>query len=297
MANDFWNNLVTLARRTNARAEAVNSIFAAIKSGFDLFPSKARMYENRVNLCVDTGAANAYVLTPIYAVTLTNGARVTFQVLTTNSGPSVANVYALGNLPVLNFAGLALGGGELLSSAFVELIYDSTLNSWRIAAPLVAVGSVSVTNNFKNSLTDTTPGTFEAKTAVLGQIVRRRLASGGNEVSQFKLTTAGGTAAIATFTAVVGQWHDFDSTAGILTVNLPLIGAGDTLLQDGDIVTLRDVGGSVETNNVTVSGNGNNIAFMGQAAAASITVNNNYVEMTFVWKAAATQWQGFGFYY
>lgn len=143
MANDYWNNLVALVRRTEARAEAVNSIHAAIKAGFDLLPSKARLYEDRVSYSVDSGAVNAYVITPPYAITLTDGASVTFKPLVTNTAASVANVYALGNVAVCDYGGNALSGGEMVQGAFITLRYNLASAHWRITNPLTAVASVT----------------------------------------------------------------------------------------------------------------------------------------------------------
>lgn len=332
MSNDYWNNLVALVRRTNARAEAVNSILGAIKAGFDLFPSKARLYEERVSYCVDTGLANAYILTPTYALTLTDGARVSFRALATNSGPSTANVYSLGNVSITNYAGAALGGGEIVAGAFTEMRYSSASTKWQIINPVTAVASVSVNNNVKASTTDTTPATLFAKIfnyialknpsgneqvvlggmvtsadtspnhlttklVPIGAIKTRTLAAAAAEVLQLKLMSD--TILTATgSTVAVGSITPVDTSGGaIANINLPAAGTGDTALQDGDTVALIDTGGSIETNNVTtITGNAGNIVFMGQSAAATLNWNGpNFSMLVFRWKTSTSQWIGNGF--
>jgi len=147
MANDFWNNLVALTRRTLARAEAVNSILAAIKGGFDLLPSKARMYEERVSYGVDSGVVNAYIVTTPYAFTLTDGARICFKALVTNTGASVVDVRptglaALGNISLVDLGGNALTGGEVMAGLFTEARYNSATAKFHIVNPNVSIGSV-----------------------------------------------------------------------------------------------------------------------------------------------------------
>jgi len=148
MANDYWNNLVSLTRRTLARAEAVNSILGAIKAGFDLFPSLARLREERVSYGVDTGVVNAHIVTVPYAFTVTDGARLSFKPINTNTGAAVVDVRptglaALGNIAIVDYGGNALTGGEILQGGFVELRYNAASAHFRITNPLVDVGSVT----------------------------------------------------------------------------------------------------------------------------------------------------------
>lgn len=302
MANDFWNNLVSLTRRTLARAEAVNSILAAIKGGFDLLPSKARMYEERVSYGVDSGVAGAYIVTVPYAFTLTDGARICFKALATNAGASVVDVRptglaALGNIALVDLGGNALTGGEVMAGLFTEARYNATTAKFHIVNPNVSIGTVTVNNNLKVSGTDTTPAPLDTKVNPIGAIVRRILAAAGDECYQLKLRETQAVPIIANATFVVGSFNSIDTTAGVIaTLNLPAVGSGDTALQDGDLVDVWDVGGALETNNATISGNGKNIRYMDQAAAASLTLNNNFVRLRFRWDASADQWLGTGLY-
>jgi len=303
MANDFWNNLVALTRRTIARAEVMNSILNAIKAGFDLLPSKARLYEERVAYGgLDTGVANNYAVATAYSFTLTDGARLSFKIANTNSGASVVTVTpagasALSSVPIVTIGGLALSGGELLADQFVELRYNSTTLKFHIINPTVSIASVVVNNYLKITTSDTNPSVAYNKLAGLGALVLRILNAAGNEILQFKLRETQAVPIIANTTLVVGSINSIDTSAGAITaLLLPAIGTGDTALQDGDLVDVWDVGGALETNNATISGNSKNIRYMDQAAAASLTLNSNFVRLRFRWDASADQWLGTGLY-
>lgn len=76
----------------------------------------------------DGGAANAYVLTVIgskqRAPAYTDGFRVRFIPDNTNTGASTINVGALGVKSIVNSAGAALAGNEIVSGVMTELFFD-----------------------------------------------------------------------------------------------------------------------------------------------------------------------------
>lgn len=73
------------------------------------------------------------------------------------------------------------------------------------------------------------------------------------------------------------------------TATLPAAASVST----GFTITFIDVGGSQTTNNLTISGNGSNINFMGLGAAATLTVDTNYAAIILVWDG--TVWKGVGY--
>lgn len=74
---------------------------------------------------VDTGAANALVVTPSPAIaSLVAGLKLRVKVLATNTGTSTINPSGLGAVGIIRPSGGALVGGELVATAIVELIYD-----------------------------------------------------------------------------------------------------------------------------------------------------------------------------
>ena len=99
---------------------------------------------------VDTGTANNLIVTLASApVAYEAGMMVCTVPAFTSTGASVINVNALGNVPIVNPANLALNGGELTVNQFVVLIYDGT--SFRIAGPCCI---------YTANITSATPVTF-----------------------------------------------------------------------------------------------------------------------------------------
>lgn len=150
------------------------------------------------------------------------------------------------------------------------------------------------TGKLLSRVSDTVAGYLFDKAARIGAIAFRVIGAGANEQVQIKIQAAG--LQTATFTAAVGSLNQVSSSGAAFGFNLPALGAGDTALQDGDIVDIEDVGGAIETNNITITGNAGNIVFMGQAAAATLLWNGpNYSMLRFKWKTATTQWIGNGY--
>src|SRR5471032_24280 len=79
----------------------------------------------------DTGSANSYAaaFTPAISV-LTDGAKLTFQALTANTGASTLNVNGLGAKPLIGGAQQPLQGGEIIVGGKAEVVYHSSLDSW-----------------------------------------------------------------------------------------------------------------------------------------------------------------------
>jgi len=89
----------------------------------------------------------------------------------------------------------------------------------------------------------------------------------------------------ATFTGVSGNGYFVNTTAGVVTVNLPASPSA------GDIVSISDYAGTADTNNITIGRNGSNIN--GAASDQTISQENSagtfvYVDGTQGWKATET---------
>jgi hypothetical protein len=73
---------------------------------------------------VDTGAANAYILTAATPyTTYQNGELVFFVPAQTNTGPSTVNINGLGVIPIVTITGAAIGAGQLQAGIIAQLIY------------------------------------------------------------------------------------------------------------------------------------------------------------------------------
>lgn len=75
---------------------------------------------------VDTGAANAYVITPAPAITAyATGQIFTFKAVNANTGASTVNVNGIGAKNIF-YKTAALTGGEIMAGQIVEIEYDGT---------------------------------------------------------------------------------------------------------------------------------------------------------------------------
>lgn len=155
MANNFfWTGLYTaLSRLTSARAEAVQAIFAAVETGFNLLPTPAALQNDAVTYCDDTGLANAYVVTlPLAASqvaisTYTEGLHVPFKALNANTGSSTINVNGIGVKNITHYDGSPLIAGDIPALGIAELYYDGTqfqlINAQAITGASNAVASAA----------------------------------------------------------------------------------------------------------------------------------------------------------
>jgi hypothetical protein len=86
----------------------------------------------------------------------------------------------------------------------------------------------------------------------------------------------------ATFTGVSGNGYFINTTAGVVTVNLPSSPSA------GDIVAVVDYAGTAATNNITIGRNSSNI----NGAASDITISKNNSGITLVYVDGTQGWKG-----
>jgi hypothetical protein len=123
MTNPYFSGYTPLPRLQTARAEALNAIFDAIIVGFDGIPSAVALTQDRLAYCIDSGVANAYVLTPANAAaSYVAGSRFSFIAL--NTGATTVNVSGLGVKPVRRQTGADLAANDILAGALVWVQYD-----------------------------------------------------------------------------------------------------------------------------------------------------------------------------
>jgi hypothetical protein len=86
------------------------------------------------NYALDTGVANAYVIALASpASAYVTGMTLTWIPLNTNTAASVINIGALGSVSIVNPAGQALKGGEIIANSALITVFDGT--SMRIVGP------------------------------------------------------------------------------------------------------------------------------------------------------------------
>ena len=107
------------------------------------YAAAGQIQDGSLVYAVDSGAANAYVITPSPAITAyAAGQKFAFKVTNANTGSSTLNVSSLGVKTIKNLQGGNLKGGELAANAIVEVRYDGT------NFLLVSVSNQVITNLF-----------------------------------------------------------------------------------------------------------------------------------------------------
>lgn len=85
---------------------------------------------------VDTGAADAYVITPVPAITAyEEGQRFVFRALATNTGATTINVNALGTRAILTPDLVALLAGAIEVASYYEVTYDALGSRFIMTSP------------------------------------------------------------------------------------------------------------------------------------------------------------------
>jgi hypothetical protein len=120
---------------TLARAEAEATEFTAVQVGFDKLAIQG----------VDTGAANAYVVTTSGGQNgaYTDGMVVEFKAVNANTGGSTIAVDSGATVSITTPAGQALSGGAITANTWYTLRYNSTYVAWTLIAP----SSTVITSN------------------------------------------------------------------------------------------------------------------------------------------------------
>jgi hypothetical protein len=117
----------------------------------------------------DTGAANAYVITPQPAIAAYNKyQKFVVKIANTNTGPSTLNANGLGTQAIILPGGYALVGAELVAGMIAEFTYDGS--AFELTSPQSTLrrklsGNLTVYvrtdgNDSNNGLTNTSGGAF-----------------------------------------------------------------------------------------------------------------------------------------
>lgn len=131
MTNSYFNHSSPLARHTLARADAVNTIAAAIAAGFEKLPTPENLARGRVTYAEATGTANALVVSmPTTMTAYQDGAFIVVKVASTNTGAATINVDGLGVRSIVTQDGSELAAGDLTAGDFVTLVYDDDNTNW-----------------------------------------------------------------------------------------------------------------------------------------------------------------------
>lgn len=126
MANEYYSP-GSVTAHTLARAETVLAQLTAIETGLDKLPTEVEFKQNRIAYAVDSGAADAYVVSLPYApASYVDGLTINVKFTNVNTGASTINVNSLGVKAIKRITGAALEAGDIPASGILQLTYDAT---------------------------------------------------------------------------------------------------------------------------------------------------------------------------
>jgi len=103
------------------------------------YASAADVIDQHLSFYVDSGAADAYVITPSPSIgAYAEGQKLVFRATNANTGASTLNVNGLGALAIQTNDGVALSGGEILVGGYYEVVHDvnSTPDRFVLMSPV-----------------------------------------------------------------------------------------------------------------------------------------------------------------
>lgn len=153
MANDFYTP-TTVAQRTLARAEDINTDRSAIQAAFDLLWAKAFFKERNPFYVVDTGSTdNAYEASFGQPAPTAYSAGMIVLLYTTraSSGACTLNLNSLGDKQILDASGSTPAAGMIAASKCNPLIYDGTTFRTMATSTTVTPSSGSIILSMLNS--------------------------------------------------------------------------------------------------------------------------------------------------
>jgi len=207
---------------TRARASAINNALDAIDTGLALLPTEANIKRGLINYGVDSGAADAYVVTlPYPAIALADGMQVVFKASAVNTGACTINVDSLGVKSIKRHDGTAPVAGDIGTNKITELRYNSTSATFEIQGNVgVAAGAGTMSAQNANAVA-ITGGTIAGATITGGTIGGASPLLGLTNRSQFTYVD-GDTITVG------GGMYDVDGTLAKITSALTTTAHGVT---------------------------------------------------------------------
>lgn len=133
MANDYFNHVNNrIAIGTRALESQINNIADEVVLGFDKMADDRPTVEGRTRYDVDTGVADAYVVTLDQTPTYTDGFNLVFTAVNASTGATTIDVNGLGTKPIINTDGTPMVAGSIPAGAKVNIVYDSGTDSFML---------------------------------------------------------------------------------------------------------------------------------------------------------------------
>jgi len=237
-----------------------NILLSLLDTNFNQLAAFLNNPLNYANYLVDSGSANAYVVTfPTGAApsAYTAGLAVQMKVANANTGSSTLNVNGLGTKNITNTDLTALASGQLQANSVVYLVYDGT--QFQLSGITVSGGLFSgqARPYYTNSGTVSTTSTYNFNAATTGQIALLTVTNAITvtfgtpsniiEGAMYKFILKAGDTSARTyawsssfkFPSAVAQLTSGTITSGAYDVITFIGGASQTLIYDGSSADLR----------------------------------------------------------
>lgn len=147
MANDYFNHVANVIDEgIRALAAQVNNIATEIATGLDKLPTEIQLKRGTTRYAVDTGAADAYVVTLPYTPALQDGLEVSFRAINANTGASTLNVNGLGAKALVYFDLTALTANAIVAGSMITARYSSANDHFVMisqSGKVVAIGDAA----------------------------------------------------------------------------------------------------------------------------------------------------------
>ena len=159
MANDYFNHSANIiASGIRALAAQVNNIANEVATGLDKLPTELQLKRGLTRFAVDTGAADAYVVTLPYVPALVDGLEVSFRPINASTGASTINVNALGAKAIVLFDLTAIQANSIVANSMCTMRFSSVGDHFVLMTGAAAIQSVNNASTLAltNDVTDTT---------------------------------------------------------------------------------------------------------------------------------------------
>lgn len=203
--SDYFDPLaVTIAAGTRALAAQVNAVTNLTSAAFDKLPTETEFKLGLTRYAVDTGVADAYIVTLPYVPTLTDGFNLTFKASNANTGASTITVNGLTTKSIKNSDGTDLVASALPLNAIVVIAFESVADAFILisqnpaqaaqaaasAAAAAASAAAALTSEGNAATSESNAATSESNAST----------SAGNASTSETNAAASETAAAASFT-------------------------------------------------------------------------------------------------